>query len=113
MNLPHDSYTFVVDMCGSSSWLDHAICSPKLDHCISNLKIDYNQCKDDHVPFHFDLAVDEVYQAVHNYSRPASINWGKLSQLKLKEFYCQSLFALNLIVIPQDVVHHALYPAKL
>ena len=34
-NLPPDSYTFSNDYWNSQSWLDHIVCSPRLEHCIS------------------------------------------------------------------------------
>ena len=51
--LPSTSHTYVSPAWGTASWLDHVVCSSDALECISDLKINYNFVKSDHLPVMF------------------------------------------------------------
>ena len=53
IGLPSDSYTYISDSWGTTSWLDMLISSPDFHNCISDIKVEYNMSSSDHIPFSF------------------------------------------------------------
>ena len=53
--LPSDTYTYVSERWGSTSWLDHCICTKNISDNINNFEVLYNTSTFDHIPIKFNV----------------------------------------------------------
>ena len=58
--LPVDSYTYVSSAWGTTSWLDHIVCTADAMSCVSKMEIVYSCIHSDHHPVLFCLDCDIV-----------------------------------------------------
>ena len=82
--LPNDSYTYISESWGTTSWLDHVISSCDFHNCVNNLNIEYNVTSNDHIPISFNVNVStlpiiSVCNFVANSSSQKKVCWKKLS----------------------------------
>ena len=55
--LPTDSYTFVSESWGTTSWLDHVVGSKDFHETIKNMFIHYEITDVDHIPISVDMDI--------------------------------------------------------
>jgi exonuclease III len=92
-----DAYTFVSYAHGTTSWLDHVVCTKSMDQIIQNVSIDYSVICSDHFPILTSLDVDNINFTVPKQSDQHShprVKWDKLSEEDLRNY--ASLTANNL-----------------
>ena len=58
--LPADTYSYVSSAWGTTSWLDHIVCTADAMSCVSKMEILYNCIHSDHHPVLFRLDCDVV-----------------------------------------------------
>ena len=86
IGLPSDSYTYISDSWGTTSWLDQVISSPDFHNCISDIKVEYDLSSSDHIPFSFNLHTSTLPQISvcenNNSSAQNRFNWKKSSPIQ-------------------------------
>ena len=86
-NLPNDSFTYVSESWGTTSWLDHCISTRAAGGSLSDFKVKYEVTSHDHIPIEFRLNISRVTETINNESTShGKINWDKLPQEKLLEY---------------------------
>ena len=81
MLLPIDSYTYLSPAWGTTSWLDHVVCTDDALQCIHNMVILHDCIFSDHFPLSFKFNVDVLPVCLdesNNMIKPR-VNWNKLS----------------------------------
>ena len=53
--LPEDTFTYISERWGSTSWLDHVIASADFHDCLNNINVEYEVTLCDHIPFSFGI----------------------------------------------------------
>ena len=116
--LPGDSFTYVSDCHGSTSWLDHCMTSKNVHSSVQNLDILYeHNVTSDHLPVTLSLEVSnmpELHSNVHEADVPNSRNsakviWSKFSETELEtykhltELYLQNISLNTDILCCKDV----------
>ena len=51
--LPDNSFTYLTDCHGTTSWIDHCLCSFSLHHIITQMEVMHNVITSDHRPLAF------------------------------------------------------------
>ena len=59
-NLLIDTYTYVNSAWGTTSWLDHVMCTSDANDCITNISVLYGCIKSDHHPVSFSTNITSV-----------------------------------------------------
>ena len=104
LSLPPDTYTFVSDVWGSVSWLDHAICTQDAKDCIRNIYID-QRFMSDHLPLVLELNLN-VLPCLSPEDRVSSkINSGKVPITSIHEYAKTSDCKLKQITFSFDDVN--------
>ena len=95
--LPRDSYTYVSDVWGTISWLDHCIASADGHDIIKSMEVQYGCYMSDHLCVDMILSIDLVPAAddITN-SVPAKINWQNAREADIQK-YSQSRPTRNLL----------------
>ena len=104
-----DQFTYVSDAHGTTSWLDHFICSHDL-HCnIVDIKIlDKSPCSD-HLPIYAKLKLDIDLSVIASISVPASdvtfpiinFQWAKATDVDVENYHHGTQSWLSYITIPE------------
>ena len=103
--LPSESYTYVSESWQTTSWLDHLVCSHNIKDCISNLRIDYELCMNDHLPFGFEIQIGSVPLVDDSFVPTPTVKWGKLNPNQTFSYTCNSFNFLNSVYIPVNAVY--------
>ena len=103
--LPANSFTYVSDSWGTTSWLDHCICTPSADSIVTDLKILYNMSTSDHIPIEFKLNIDNIIPEICINSSSEKITWDKLSQERLDQYWVNTYNLLNNLYIPNEALN--------
>ena len=82
--LPSDSYTYVSERWGTTSWLDLLICSSDFNNSVCNLKIEHELTSSDHIPFSFNIITGtlpafSVSNEKSNSNKQKKVCWKKLN----------------------------------
>ena len=82
--LPGDSYTYISDRWGTTSWLDLLLSSPAFHNSVNNLCINYNLSYSDHIPLCFNVCTSTLpcissSSATSTTCTNKNINWKALS----------------------------------
>ena len=104
--LPVDSFTYVSDAWHTTSWLDHCICTTDAHDAINNIEIKYNMATSDHIPVLMDINFKNIPEvAVHtNVSHKCKIDWSRLKESNLAEYYSQTDNFLKQVNIPVEAL---------
>ena len=91
--LHDDTYTYVSDVWGSCSWLDHCISTEDGNGVIINAYIIYGSMQSDHIPVVFELDLQLAPDVVYSTDNTASkIDWSVLCddgiRMVLAQTYC-------------------------
>ena len=98
--LPSDTYTYISERWGSTSWLDHLIASPDFHNCIRHITVEYDVTVCDHIPFTFFIEVSMLPATISENSSYSSITnktcWKSFSDNECEiystftDIYCHS-----------------------
>jgi len=105
-NLPHDTYTYVSDAWGTTSWLDHCISTQDAHSSICGMYVLYGFVQSDHIPFvtEFDVSLAPcVGEGISNTINPR-ITWSKLSDSVLDLYCSETDEGLRGINVPVDAL---------
>ena len=100
------TYTYVSNVWGSHSWLDHLISTEDGNNVITNMCVLYGTVQSDHIPvavnIDLQLAPDIDHGAVNNIGN--NIDWSALSEGVIYEYGVQSEIRLINVVLPTDIL---------
>ena len=85
-NLPIDTYTYVSSAWGTTSWLDHVICTSDANDCITNISVLYGCINSDHHQVSFsinsDIASECVNIGINNDEIKQVIHWDYITSIR-------------------------------
>lgn len=99
--LPPDSFTYVSDSHGSTSWLDHVLMSPGISSVCTCVRILYENIISDHRPISFSLNLGDLPRA--EILRPTAtmkVNWSLLTRDDLAAYSEAVYNRLSGVIIP-------------
>ena len=102
--LPRDTHTYISDMCGSTSWLDHCLCTSAAFSIVNNLKVRHDLCSTDHIPIEITISVDDIVPIINDSKKEPKICWEKLNDSQLLEYLYGTHDALAAINIPIEAI---------
>ena len=100
--LPNDTYTYVSYLWGSTSWLDHVICTADAKQCAGDIMVVYDCVLSDHHPVIYLNIITACYSEVSNDIKQI-IHWDNLTPFALERYKRQTEIGLNLVNIPEGV----------
>ena len=98
-SLPADSYTYLSPAWGTTSWLDHIMCTHDALSSITNISVVHDCIISDH--FNMDL-VPLCMKYVNN-DISCKINWDKLSLSQIEMYHFNTNNGLSDIIVPDGV----------
>lgn len=104
--LPADSFTYISDAHGSTSWIDHCISSNSAHQAIAHIKVLHDFIISDHRPLAITFACSTLPQLqVDRHLQPAlqNINWKNLSHQQKETYSIETRNCLAQLYIPPDV----------
>jgi exonuclease III len=89
-----NSYTFYSCPHNTTSWLDHAVCTPSAGQLVQSCRIHFDKISSDHFPLSLSININCI-QASFNINQSSGnfvkcINWDKLSSLRLKNYAAET-----------------------
>lgn len=104
--LPSNSYTYVSEAWGTTSWLDHVISSKDFDECIMDININYDVTDEDHIPVALKVNVDSLPAVISAVNSIASnkICWQNLSSQQLQKYCDMTHIELQKIEMPHEAL---------
>ena len=103
--LPTDTYTYVSYSWGTTSWLDHVLCTGDAKHCTSNLEVRYECVLLDHHPVlgNIDINIITACHADNGRVVIPIIKWDKLPVNAVQEYELKIKVGVDGINIPDGV----------
>ena len=103
--LPSDSYTHVSPAWGTTSWLDHIICSDDALHCLSHINILYDCILSDHHPILCNVNLDVSPDIIKSSSNELTqrIRWNELSLAMIEQYRLSTSNSLECIKVPDGI----------
>ena len=105
--LPPDSFTYVSDAHGTTSWLDHVLTTHSSHSTISDMAVNYDCVSSDHFPLGFTISVNLLpYSEASNQEHvgQSSPKWDTATLQDLKNYYTQTGLLLSAINVPHDAL---------
>ena len=105
--LPSDTFTYVSDSHGTTSWIDHCLTSASVHQSIINMSVLHNYISSDHRPLAITITSSNlpVFENVSSSAYPSYIiNWAMLSQEQKYEYNLNSKKFLNQISLPSYAI---------
>ena len=103
--LPADTYTYVSSAWGTTSWLDHVICTADARECITDMTVLYECICSDHHPLLFCIDFDFVpaYGTGSTSENKRAIHWDSLRPCDINNYTDYTKLELNKIKVPQGI----------
>ena len=98
-------YTYVSSSWGTTSWLDHILCSSDASHCTSDIKINYDCVLSDHHPISGTININVITPYIDdgNNDVKQKVAWAKLPDSGLEYYEQLTETGFNSIIIPDGV----------
>ena len=89
---------------GTTSWLDHILCTADAKQAISAMYVCYDCIQSDHHPMSFNITSDLVpeYSDNNNYNNSA-LRWTSISREEIEDYRVYTRNELAKIVIPESI----------
>jgi len=105
--LPNDTFTYFSDAHGTTSWLDHCVCSETMHNNIIDMKVDHGFLSSDHFPLQVSFHWEPLF--VNTAENPPMnvkyVNWERATPADLLRYQTYSNTLLSNIFIPDDVLY--------
>ena len=103
--LPDDTYTYVSSSWGTTSWIDHILCSYDAIHCTSDIKIKYDCVVSDHHQISGTININVIppYTDDGNNDVKQRVAWDKLPVNTLEYYEQLTETGFDSIIIPDGV----------
>lgn len=106
--LSSDTYTYVSEAWGTTSWLDHCVCTTDAHEGINNIEILYGMATADHIPFSVTLNVHSLPELTviddNHTTTPGKVKWDKLTEVDLQNYRHLTEVNLQKILIPHNAL---------
>ena len=87
LHLPDNTFTYVSDAWGSTSWLDHCVATKDGNNIITSISVDYDCHLSDHFPLNINVCCDLAPKLEGRCSnRSQKIDWAKASQRDMDSY---------------------------
>ena len=107
---PINTFTFLSEAHGSTSWLDHVITTVNGLNIISDIVVNYNFVSSDHLPLQISILLDKFVTTKEdlcdnvNIRKRSKINWEEINTGEKIEYKKASEHYLKLIKIDNDIL---------
>ena len=102
--LPDDSFTYVSDSWGSTSWLDQAVTSSDMHSVISRMEIGYGIAQEDHMPVLMDMSVLKLPSMIMETEIKADkLDWENLDSQELAGYMEMTDLLLSDVDLPSAI----------
>ena len=103
--LSNDTYTYTSYSWGTTSWLDHVLCTADAKLCTSCLDVRYDCVLSDHHPIigKNDLNITTVCQAGSGRELNSTLHWDKLSDIAVRHYERHTERGFNNLNIPDGM----------
>lgn len=104
--LSSDSYTYVSEAWGTTSWLDHCLCTADAHEGIEDVEILYGMATADHMPLAATLNIENLPELTNNenHTSDGRVEWAKLTECDLQYYNYLTEVSLGNITIPYDAL---------
>ena len=87
IHLPDNTFTYVSEAWGSTSWLDHCVATKDGNNIITSISVDYDCHLSDHFPLNINVCCDLAPKLEGRCSnRSQKIDWAKASQRDMDSY---------------------------
>ncbi len=99
-------YTFYSASHGSTSWLDHVVCTATMHELIQDVCIKYKYVTSDHFPItaSIDIDVPGIHLKKRNQPKVSKVKWEKLSDTEIEQYTNNTRETLNTVHIQHDLL---------
>ena len=105
MGIDSGSFTYLSEAHGSTSWIDHCICTGQAHASISAINVIYDTQSSDHFPLSIciDICIVPVLD-MHGSDSQSSLNWGKASDRERSSYTDKCSELLGNIHLPHEAL---------
>ena len=105
LHLPDNSFTYVSEAWGSTSWLDHCFATKDGNTIITSISVDYDCHLSDHFPLNINVCCDLAPKLEERCSnRTQKIDWAKASQRDIHRYTTRA----DVLLRDMQNMHHEL-----
>ena len=94
LGLESGAFTYLSESHGTTSWIDHCVCTVQAHAAVSSLEINYDVQSSDHYPLSICVDVNHIPKVETTMQHStAKCNWGKATESQLSEYttHCETL----------------------
>ena len=96
LGLESGAFTYLSESHGTTSWIDHCVCTVQAHAAVSSLEINYDVQSSDDYPLSICVDVNHIpkFETTMQHST-AKCNWGKATESQLSEYitHCETLLS--------------------
>ena len=105
LGIDSGSFTFFSGAHGSTSWIDHCVCTGQAHASISSINVIYDTQSSDHFPLSICIDISIVLMLdMHSPDSRSKLNWGKASDSERSAYTDKCSELLGNIHIPREAV---------
>ena len=103
--LPAETYTYVSPAWGTTSWLDHVICTADARGCVTDMTVLYECICSDHHPllFSIDFEIVPAYGTESTSENKRAIHWDNLRPCDINHYRDYTDLELSKIKVTQGI----------
>ena len=103
--LPAETYTYVSPAWGTTSWLDHVICTADARGCVTDMTVLYECICSDHHPllFSIDFGTVPAYDVGGTGENKRVVHWDNLRPCDINHYSDYTDIELSKIIVPQGI----------
>ena len=93
IGLESGAFTYFSESHGTTSWIDHCVCTVQAHAAVSSLEINYDVQSSDHYPLSICVDVNHIPKVETTMQHStAKCNWGKAIESQLSEYttHCET-----------------------
>ena len=101
--LPADSFTYLSEAWGTTSWLDHCVSTADAHDCIQQIQIDYKGALSDHIPMYISIGIEnipELSEKSNDYT--PKFDWSRVEPEKIADYTLNSEELLSKVDVNTD-----------
>ena len=103
--LPDDTYTYISDAWGTTSWLDHCVATDDGLNIIGDMRVLYGDSTSDHIPLAFDVNVSLAPDVEkHGPRKQGVVIWSTVSVAALLNYRMLTDIKLSNIHLPAEAI---------
>ena len=107
-HLPADSYTYISDAHGSTTWIDHLISTRNANSLVSQMNISYEYISSDHHPVSATVSLENLSTQTdsdsHGNYKQLSVRWENLKHEEILQYKLNSEVALSKVDLDHSLI---------